>query len=102
MQVNSKKDVTGTTAEFLEIEIDTIKMEARLSEEKLRRAKQAITDCISKALLHHKDLEFLVGYLSFVSKVVKPGRAFLRRLYNILVKGSIYIRLNTDIKRDLQ
>ena len=39
IQVNSKEDITGITAEFLDIEIDTMKIEARLSEEKLQRAK---------------------------------------------------------------
>lgn len=40
----------------------------------------------------HKELQSLVGLFSFAVKVVYPGRAFLRRLYDTLAKGGKYLR----------
>ena len=102
MKVNSKKDVIGTTAEFLGIEIDTIHMEARLPQEKLTRAQEAVRRPLSKPAWPRKELESLTGYLAFASKVVPPGRAFLRRLYNALARDGSHIHLDIDTRRDLQ
>ena len=39
LSINIKKNATGTLAEFLGIEIDTVRMEARLPQDKLEKAK---------------------------------------------------------------
>ena len=53
-------------------------MEARLSSKKLETAVQAVKLALTKKAISHIDLQSLVGFLSFVSKVVMPGRAFMR------------------------
>ena len=101
LRVNKKKDVSGTTAEFIGIEFDTLAMQARLSEEKLHKAKEAVDLLLHQRSFRHKDLESLVGFLSFASKVVPPGRTFLRRLYDALASQAAYIRMDEKIRRDL-
>ena len=102
LRVNTRKDLTGTTAEFLGIEIDTIAMEARLPEEKLAKIKQAVRQVMRDPFTTHKDLDSLVGLLSFASKVFIPGTSFLRRFYDALSKGTPFIHLTISMKQDLQ
>ena len=60
----------------------------------------------SKATLHQ--LQKLCGFLNFLCKCVVPGRAFTRRLYTLTSneQGKLmphhHIRLNAEMKRDLQ
>lgn len=78
--VNHTKSVLGTTAEFLGVELDSDLMQARLPRDKLLRAKNTVSDLLTKATVPYRVLESAVGFLSFAAKVVVPGRAFLRRL----------------------
>lgn len=78
MAINHDKDLTGTSLEFLGIELDTIQMQARLSSEKLEEAKHRVNSALQRSSLSRTDLESLVGFLSFAAKVVVPSRAFLR------------------------
>ena len=100
--INHEKDVTSTTVEFLGIKLDTILMQARLSNNRLAETKLQVSAALQKRSLLRTDLESLVGFLSFAAKVVVPGRVFLRRLFNELsrARGS-FIHLNQEIKADL-
>ena len=54
-----------------------------------------------------KELESLVGLMQHTSKVVRPGRIFLRRLYNLLAvthqyKPHYLIRINRDAQADIE
>lgn len=69
--------------DFLGLEFDTVKMEARLPEDKLEKAIKRVAKLLEKSSsTTHKELQSLVGLFSFAAKVVYPGRAFLRRLYD--------------------
>ena len=48
----------------------------------------------------HKKLQSLVGLFSFAAKVIYPGRAFLRRPYNVLTRGK-YLHCSKPIAEDL-
>ena len=53
-----------------------------------------------------KDLQSLTGLLNFTCSVVRPGRAFLRRIYDLAIigvsKSHHLIRLTKEVKADLR
>ena len=75
------KPSTETT--FLGITIDTIKQAATLPTEKLEAYASEITQFLEKRFATTKQIQSLIGKLNFAASVV-PGRAFLRRLINLL------------------
>ena len=84
LTVNNEKSTVGTTADFLDIELDSLAMEARLSPAKLQRAQDAVAAMLAKSSTPYSDLESLAGFLSFAARVVIPGRGFLRRTFDAL------------------
>ena len=102
MKIKLEKNRTGTTCDFLGIEIDTALMEARLPSEKLLKAKTLVSAALNKKAIPRKELDSLLGFLCFAARVVKPGRAFLRRLFNATASvTSKLIHLNKDMRADL-
>lgn len=82
LPIKESKSITGTTADFGGIEFDTLAMEARLPPAKLLKAQNLLAALWPKRTLTLLEIQSLIGYLSFCSKVVPIGRSFLRRLYN--------------------
>ena len=79
-----KREGPTTCLIFLGIELDTIAMEARLGPERLADMKQLLflwsqdrKDCTLQ------ELQSLTGKLQFAAKVVRRGRAYLRRLIDM-------------------
>ena len=70
VKVNEKKNVCFTKVEFLNIELDSMKMKARLSSNKLDKARIIVIVALSKNFILHIDLQSLVDFLSFAAKVV--------------------------------
>ena len=101
LQVNHSKDAMGTTADFLGIELDSMLMQARLPPDKLARARSTVDDLLSKRVISRHGLEAAVGFLSFAAKVVVPGRAFLRRLFDAIRRPVAVIRITKRMKADL-
>ena len=90
---------------FLGIEIDTQAMELRLPAEKLARVRQTASEWLGRKAARRRELESLVGILQHASKVVRPGRRFVRRLIQVmsLVKGrDHFVRLGVDVRSDLR
>jgi hypothetical protein len=95
---------SSTTITYLGIEIDTINMTVRLPEEKLTKLKQLLAEWNQKKKVKKSELLALIGFLAFASKVVKPGRMFLRRLIDLstTVKSDHhYVSINSDARADL-
>jgi hypothetical protein len=65
---------------FLGIELDTVAMEARLPADKLQNLQALLEDWASRSHACVKDVQSLIGQLSFACAVVRPGRYFLRGL----------------------
>jgi Reverse transcriptase (RNA-dependent DNA polymerase) len=101
LKVNTKKNVRGHNAQFLGIELDTEVMEARLPPDKLAKARAQIRALLHKSSVTHKELQSLISLLSFASKVVIPGRAFLRRLYDALRLETFYHHVTPAMRADL-
>ena len=93
-----------TRLTFLGIEIDTTALVLRLPREKLRDLKLLVEEWLGKKFSLVKDLQSLVGKLQHASKVVHPGRTFLRRMFDLL-KGiprkQQFVRLNVSFRSDL-
>ena len=92
----------GTRADFLRIEFDSSLMQARLPPDKLARARNTAKSLLNRTTISHQELESAMGFLSFAAKVVVPGRAFLRRLFDALRRPVRLHRVTSDMKADLQ
>jgi hypothetical protein len=100
-KVNDKKNVRGFVAQFLGIELDSISMTAKLPTDKLERARHGVRSILDKKSISHIELQSLVGLLSFCTKVVAPGRPFLRRLYDALSRKLFFTHVTQAIRADL-
>ena len=81
---NTSKDITGSIAIVLGIEIDTNTFEARLSAEKLTKAQEITTKALSKLKLSLFDVQSLSGYLSWCAGVVRLGHIYLCHLWDYI------------------
>ena len=96
-----KREGPVTCIVFLGIEIDTIAGELRLPEEKMERLLQ---EWGGRRACSRKELESLIGLLNHACKVVRSGRAFLRRMIDLLYavhSQTAVIRLNVSFRSDL-
>ena len=83
-------------------EFVTPEMEARLLKDKLNKAIEGVINISEKkSSTTHEELQSLVSLLSFVARVIYPGRAFLRRFYYPLAKGGKYLHWSKLIADDL-
>jgi len=84
LEEKTSKSMDGYVVDFLGIELDSDKLEARLPKDKQERAIKAVTKALVSKSTSHKTLESLLGYLSFCARVVPLGRPFLRNLFEFL------------------
>ena len=95
----------STILTFAGVELDTIRCESRLPEDKLLKCKQLIDEFIKKkkkATL--RELQSLTGVLNFACSVVVPGRCFLRRLIDLsigLKRPHHFVHVSKEVKADL-
>lgn len=68
---------------FLGIIIDSTKMELRLPVEKLEKMYSLLCGVDSATVISKKDLEVLCGVLAHCATIIKGGRVFCRRLYDL-------------------
>lgn len=69
-----------TLLTFLGIELDTVKMTASLSPAKLAELQTLLRVWGQKTTASVNELQSLAGVLNWACSVVRPGRAFLRRI----------------------
>lgn len=90
---------------FLGIEIDTIKMVIQLPADKMVKLKSLLEEFASAKQCSVKRLQSLVGHLSYACKVVRPGRAFRRRILDTLRMAKRYawktIFIGSEFRADL-
>ncbi|XP_070539681.1 uncharacterized protein [Ptychodera flava] len=94
-----------TILEYLGIELDTVKMEARLPHDKLSRIAALIQSFLSRTTCTKRELLSLLGHLNFACRVIIPGRTFISRLIEIS-KGArklhYRIHLTAESRLDLR
>ena len=89
---------------FLGLLVDTEAFQVRLPDEKLACLKQLIQDWQGRYNCTQKELESLLGHLSYAAMAVRPGRLFLHQLFGLLAHTSqpfSYIWLNRSTRADL-
>ena len=94
----------STVLSFAGIELDTNTMEARLPLDKVAKCSNCIDSFLRRKRVTLKELQSLLGLLNFACSVVRPGRAFLRRLIDLTIgvrHGHYFIRLSHESKQDL-
>lgn len=95
----------ATTLLFAGIELDSICSEARLPLDKIHKSTLLISEFLKRKKASLKEVQSLIGLLNFACSVIKPGRAFLRRLIDLTVgvkSPHHLIRLNKEVKEDLK
>ena len=98
------KTVHPTTLTYLGIEIDTVMMQIRLPEDKLNILKQTLPAWRKRKKCTKRELLSLIGTLSFATKVVRPGRTFLRRLIDLSTRVEQlhhHIDINAEAQKDI-
>ena len=106
LPIKSEKTVSQcTTLTFMGLEIDSIKFEIRLPEDKLLRLGKTLNVFKRKRTATLRELQSLIGLLNFACSVVPPGRTFLRRIIDLtkgIQKPYHHRRLNAEARADLQ
>ena len=94
----------STVITFLGIEIDSVAQELRVPDVKLARISSTIATWMSRKRATKQELESLAGTLEDAAKIVKPGRTFLRRLYNTIAslkRSPHHARINEQLHSDI-
>lgn len=90
---------------FLGLQIDSVEMVVSIPLQKINTIIEKVRTALQSNKMSLKQLQSLIGSLSFVCKAISPGRAFLRRLID-LTKGTTrawhQIRITVGAKQDLQ
>ena len=95
----------STTLSFAGIELDTVKLEARLPRDKLQKCAEFISEFLRRKKVTLREMQSLVGLLNSACSVICPGRAFLHRLIDLThgVRLSHHlIKLTGEAKTDLK
>ena len=89
---------------FLGIEIDSVAGVLRLPRDKLSKLQRALASWEHKRSCTRRELESLIGTLQHACRVVWPGRAFMRRMIELLRiprRPYHHVRLNCEFRADL-
>ena len=89
---------------FLGITLDTTDMTMKLPPMKLAELKQLALHWLHRQVSTKRELLSLIGHLAFASKVVPPGRSFVRRMIDLSTTRkhlNDFVRLNEGFKSDL-
>ena len=91
---------------FLGIQINTevLLLRIRLPQVLLAQLKQELSHCILWKAITKRELQSLTDLLQFATKVIRPGRPFIRQLYTIQSIGSHpdhHICLNSTARADI-
>ena len=81
--VRSKTPGPFQVLEFMGIELDSMRMEAWLPEDKLQRTQDLLASFTKRHSVCLVELQSLIGSLQFARKVVILGRTLLQRMINL-------------------
>jgi hypothetical protein len=94
----------ATTAIYLGIEFDTIRMEARLPQDKLESLRAFITQWLTKTKTTLNELQVLGGKLEWCSAVVPPGSTYNQHVFSTAARLHAkhhHIRIPAPVRADL-
>ena len=76
----------STTMEYLGIVLDTDLLQARISSDRLEEVLTELLEWRKRKTATKRQILSLIGKLTFVSRVVRPGRTFVRRMISLASK----------------
>jgi hypothetical protein len=96
-----------TTMIFVGYELDSIMMEVHMPVDKLEKARSLISQFLQtdRHKIQLRELQSIIGFHNFTCAVVRPGRAFLRRLIDLTIgvrKPFYSIRITAQARQDLR
>ena len=100
-----KLSPVSTKVIFLGIEVDSVEMKLTLPDEKMAALLFKLKEADGKLKMSKRELQSLAGSLAHASKVVRGGRCFTRRIYNLcnkVDKQHHKIRLSGEARADIQ
>lgn len=100
----SKTVLPTTTIVAHGIEVDSQKMMLLLPQDKVKGCVDMLEKYKIRKRVTLRELQSLIGSLSFACRVVRPGRAFLRRLIDLTTKVNVqhhHIKLSAQARADL-
>ena len=104
--VESVKKANGprTKMTLLGVQFDSVRLILSVTEERKKDTLVLLDAWLNKSHATKKEVQSLVGKLSFIAACVRPGRIFLSRIFAFLrtfkVKGSK--RLSCSIRKDIK
>ena len=102
--VASKTLGPSQVLEFMGIELDSTRMEARLTEDKVQRTRDLLTSFTKGRSVRLVELQLLIVTLQCACKAVVPGRTFFQRMINLtrgIPSRFHHIPLNKEFFKDL-
>ena len=99
-----QNDGPNTRMTFLGLVIDTIAQEIQVPSDKMATVMDKLDNALSKRKLKLRQLQSLLGSLNFICKAVHPGRAFLRRLFDLtsgVQKPHYRVRISSGARADM-
>ena len=98
----SKCTSPSTVFKYLGIIVDTVEFTLSIGEDKLARVKNSVSTLLGMSRCKRDHLEEVAGLLAHCATVVKGGKTFARRIYNVLrdTQGPV-IDLDCGIQQDL-
>jgi hypothetical protein len=100
----NKSEGPVTILTYLGLEIDTVLMEIRVPEDKIIKAKNIISEVLTKNKITLTVLQSILGILNFFTKAIPVGRTFNCRLYQAQTQAKLphhFVRLTKELKEDL-
>ena len=90
---------------YLGIEINSVEQTISIPDEKYKEIIELLPKWVDKRTCTKQQLLSLIGKLSFICKVVRPGRIFLRRFINLSMTVKAlhhHITINKQVKEDIR
>lgn len=100
---HEKQEGPTTTLTYLGLVIDTEKMEVRVPQDKVQKALRSLKNLLSRRKVTLKELQSIIGSLSFLSRAIRPGRTFLQRLIALTRKvrrPHHYVQISSGARLD--
>ena len=104
--LNMAKTVQPSTTVIVHgYEMDTIKMQIRLPDDKITKARTELENLLHNKKATLQKMQSVIGFLNFTCAVIPPGRPFLRRMINLTMgisRPHHYIRITKEVRSDIR
>ncbi len=101
----NKEEGPASVITFLGIEVDTVKLEVRLPQVKLRELRKILGEWRGRKVCRKRDLESIIGHLNHACNAIRAGRSFKKRLQELSAKvnrDDRQVRLNVEARTELE